>query len=766
MRLFIAEKPSLARAIAENLGKGKKGNGCITLNGGEDVVTWCFGHILEQCDPSAYDEKYKKWNLDDLPIIPKTWKLSVKKDAKDQFKVIKDLIGKADYIVNAGDPDREGQLLVDEVLEYCHNSKPVKRILLNALDSKSVKQALHDLRDNADFVGLKNSARARSEADWLVGMNLTRAFTIKAREAGYDSVVSVGRVQTPTMALVVRREKQIKSFHSVTHYLTEVLWKHENGTVATKWAMRKDMDGLDPEGHLLSKTIAEGMLQKLRAVAGSGTGAQIQKVEKKKKQDGQRLPYSLSTLQVEAGRKYGYSPQQVLDTMQELYEKTYTTYPRSDCEYLPTNQLADAPEVLGMLKTNVPALAEFIPQADPKIVSRAWNDKKISAHHAIVPTSVPVSFAALTEIQQRLYLMVARAYLAQFFPIHTYLATKIAVSCADELFVGTGKTILENGWRALYQKEKNDSDEESAVLPEVSEGDSVAFQDAKIKEAQTKPPKRFTEATLLQAMKEIHKYVKEKDLSPELKECKGIGTEATRAGIIERLKSAGFVSVSKKELLPTEKAEMAVSILPESLTYPDTTAVWEKELDEIVNQTTDLPAFLEKQEGKIRSILEVAKKAAIPAPKNAAICPNCGKPLRRRKGKNGFFWGCSGYPDCKTTFPDAKGKPDFAAKKKSSAATGKTATCPTCGKQLRQIKGSYGVFWGCEDRNCKTTFNDYADKPVIVKCPSCGKGYLHRYESKKKKGSYYWSCSAHCKTFLNDKDGLPDVDGWKAKQKG
>ena len=762
MRLFIAEKPSLGRAIAENLGKGSKKDGYITLNGGNDVVTWCFGHILEQYNPDEYDEKYKKWNLLDLPIIPSLWKLKVKSDASKQFKVIKKLMGEADYIVNAGDPDREGQLLIDEVLEYCGNKKPVKRILLNALDAKSVKEALDDLRDNKDFTGLRDSARARSQADWLVGMNLTRGYTIKTHEAGYDGVIHVGRVQTPTLALVVRREDAIEHFKPTTHYLASVIWKHENGLISTTWKMPKDMDGLDEEGRLLSKDVASGLLTKIQTVAENGDGASIKEVVQKKQQSGQRLPYSLSTLQVDAGRRFGYSPQQVLDAMQSLYEKKLTTYPRSDCEYLPTNQLADKEKILknlaGLPVEGFPALVK---KADTSIVSRAWNDKKISAHHALIPTTEKPNFGSLPDIEQKLYLLVATAYLAQFYPIHVYKATKITITCGGETFTGNGKQVLIMGWKELYIKDKSDKqdeDEDTPSLPEVQEGDSVAFGEGKVKEKVTAPPKHFTESTLLQAMKEIYKYVKDKNLAAGLKECKGIGTEATRAGIIELLKKAGFMTVEKKKLVPTAQGRMVVKLLPDSITYPDTTALWEAGLDAISEGKSTLTEFLGKQTDIINNLLEEAKTLKVPVNKDVPKCPTCGRPLKRRKGKTGFFWGCSGYPECKTTVPDKKGKPDFTAKKKSSSLTGKEAKYPKCGKKLRQIKGKFGLFWGCEDKACGAVFSDYKDKPVVVKCPSCDKGYLLRTESKKHPGKFFWYCSDHCGgESVWDKDGLPDI---------
>lgn len=753
MRLFIAEKPSLGREIAANLGKGTSKNGYIEVNGGEDIVTWEFGHILEQCAPSEYNEKYKKWNLADLPINPgNDWKLKVKKDAANQFRIIKGLLAKADYVVNAGDPDREGQLLVDELLEYLDNKKPVKRILLNALDEKSVKAALADLRNNKDFVGLRDSARARSQADWLVGMNLTRAYSLKNQAAGYDGTINVGRVKTPTLALVVRREEDIKHFVPTAYYDVQIIWKHKNGLIPTTWKIKKDMDDLDNDGRLLKKSIADGLLTKVQTVALSG-GAWIDSIEQKKKQEGQKLPYSLSTLQVEAGRKYGLSPQQVLDTMQSLYEKKVTTYPRSDCEYLPTNQLSDAASILknlaGIREDN---LSGLVAKADVKIVSRAWNDKKISAHHALIPTTVKADFVSFSDTERKLYLMVAKAYLAQFYPLHTYQATKISITCADENFVSTGKVVLQMGWKEIYAKDAKE-DKKLSVLPDAMEGDSLSYDSGSVQERVTTPPKRFTEATLLQAMKEIGKYVQDKSLSVKLKECKGIGTEATRANVIEELKTASFVTVEKKLLIPTEKAIRAIHFLPDEITYPDTTALWEAELEKIAEGKLSLDVFINHQTEIINNLLDAAKNLKITPNESLPLCPKCGKFLKLRKGSKGMFWGCSGYPDCKTTFPDKRGKPDFEALKVSAAE------CPICHSKLHRRKGKFGVFWSCENKeSCNAVFSDHKNKPVIVKCPKCNKGYLKKAESKKTPGKFYWFCNEHCGAkSVWDKDGMPNL---------
>ena len=391
MRLFIAEKPSLAQAIANGLGAGQKSNGCIEI--GSDTVTWCFGHIMQQYEPDEYNENYKKWRMEDLPIVPSVWKLKVAKDSAAQFKIIKELVAKADEIVNAGDPDREGQLLVDEVLEQLGNRKPVKRILLNALDEKSVKQALNNLRDNKDFQGLKNSALGRSRADWLLGMNLSRAYTLRARQAGYENTaISVGRVQTPTMALVVRREAEIENFKPVNYFTVQGIFKHGEEKFSAAWQMPDDLSGLDGEGRLVDRAATDSLLQKLGGLPTSQ--GKIYAVQKSEKQEPQRLTYSLADLQVEAGKIYGYSPQQVLDTMQDLYEKRkLTSYPRSDCAYLPENQLADVETILGNLAACGSAqIGELAQNADTSIRSRVWNDKKISAHHAIIPTRNKADF--------------------------------------------------------------------------------------------------------------------------------------------------------------------------------------------------------------------------------------------------------------------------------------------------------------------------------------------------------------------------------------
>jgi len=710
MRLFIAEKPSLATEIAKGLGKITKKNGYFEIENSTDIVTWQYGHLLQQKNPEEYDERYKYWKLEDLPIIPLEWKLKVTPNCKQQFDIIKKLIGQASTIVHAGDPDREGQLLIDEVLNYVGNTKPVQRILLNALDEKSVKAALHSLRSNDDFVGLKNSALARARADWLIGMNLSRAYTIIAQKAGYQHVLKIGRVKTPTMALVVRREHDIKDFKSVNHYQVQINWSHSNGIIASLW-QPSDIVSLDPENRLLDKNIAINLLNKIKTVSGYSPAA-VSKLEEVEKKEAQRLPYSLSALQIDAGKRYGYDPQLVLDTMQQLYEKKLTTYPRSDCDFLPENQLSDSQTILANL-FKIEGLTEFVSGASLSIRSRAWNDKKISAHHAIIPTTVPCAFDTLSDVQRDLYFMVAQAYIAQFFPIHIYQATKIWIECSNEIFTATGKTIIQSGWKDIYKTNKINENDKDKVLPEVCQGETLKFINGEVKDKVTIPPKRFTASTLLAAMKEISKYVKNPDLKMKLKSVSGIGTEATRATIIDELTKVdktskqSFLKFDKKFLIPTETAEMMVEILPDEVTYPDTTAIWEESLENIVQDKISFTSFLEKQKIFLQDAIAAAKETTIKTPKDRVICPACGSVLIRRKSSkgSGYWWGCSNYPNCKAMYPDKNGKPDITP----------PISCPGCKKgNLRKRKGSKGDFWGCSNYpNCKATYPDKKGKPDL-----------------------------------------------------
>ena len=684
MRLYIAEKPSVGRALAACLPQPhRKGQGWIET--GDGVVTWLFGHVLRQAEPEEYDPKLKRWRVEDLPILPAAWRLVVNESAAQQFAVVKGLIERADEIVHGGDPDREGQLLVDEVLDFLGNEKPVRRILINALDDKSIHDALGDLRDNADFLPLKRSALARARADWLIGMNLSRAYTLAARRAGHDRLVlPIGRVKTPTLALVVRREREIENFKPATYYLLDAIFRHEKSgeSFRARWKPSEECTPLDPEGRLVDENAARAALA---AFGEEPQDAKVTRYERKKKEEPPPLPFSLSALQVLAGKRYGYEPQQVLDTAQKLYEEKLTSYPRSDAEYLPVNQHKDAVKILGNLAAlEGSALGAWARAADAKQKSRAWNDAKIAAHHAIIPTTVPVNLARLSAVERNIYELIARAYIAQFHPNYVYDQTKVEVTYHGELFAASGRTERAAGWRAMYRTAKNEEDaekedEESAVLPSMKKGDAADYVSAELGTRQTKPPTRFTPATLLQGMKEIHKYVKDETAKKMLRDVSGIGTEATRASIIEDLIRRRFLNAAgkKKVLTPTAEAYLLIDALPDTMTYPDATAVWEDRLHSMAQGDGTPEEFLAGQAAFARDLCAAAQTATI-AGGGGVPCPACGRGVMlKRKGKHGDFWGCSAFPQCRMTANDAGGKPDFTGKRMPRTAHGAAKARPS-----------------------------------------------------------------------------------------
>ncbi|WP_196603929.1 DNA topoisomerase 3 [Pectinatus haikarae] len=754
MRLYIAEKPSMGNEIAKCLkGPMKKHDGYLETTDG--IVTWAFGHILRQAEPDEYDVKYKIWKSQDLPIIPEKWQVLITASSKKQFNIIRSLIEKADEIVHAGDPDREGQLLIDEILDYVGNKKPVKRILLNALDEKSIKKANDSLCDNKQFLPLKKSALARARADWLIGMNLSRAYTLAARRAGHRRLVlPVGRVKTPTLALTVRRERELSAFKPVDYYTIKAQFEHQNGEFFCIWKAKDTQNGLDNEGRLVDEQIARELLKIFDKADKPG---QISSYNTAEKKEVQCLPFSLSALQVLAGRHFGYEPQQVLDTAQKLYEKKMTTYPRSDCEYLPISQFADAKIILNNLKIcGEKQLGKWADGADSKIKSKAWNDKKISAHHAIIPTQTKVNFSTLSEVEKNIYFLIAQCYIAQFYPVHIYDQIKLILMFANEKFQATGRTEKQYGWKMLYITEnklaEEEKDDEKNTIPLMCKGDAATYLNASLEKKATKPPLRFTPSTLLAGMKEIHKYVKDAAVKKKLRAIYGIGTEATRASIIDDLIKRGFLSAQgkKKYLQPTQSAYMLVDALPDELLYPDFTAVWEEYLNDLSNGKGTLEDFLTKQESFTTLLCNKAYDAAMPV-EGEHICPRCKKGvLVKRNGKNGCFWGCSNYPRCRMTCNDKNGVPDFKVTNEKKQEYDRTEIsknisagmisardlimrekkshseqvysqknsylCTYCKEgQLKRIKGKNGYFWGCSNYpHCTANFADDNGKPNLT----------------------------------------------------
>ncbi|OCG03010.1 DNA topoisomerase III [Gilliamella sp. wkB112] len=602
-RLFIAEKPSLARAIADVLPKPQqKGNGFIKASNG-DVVSWCIGHLLEQATPEVYDARYKKWQLDDLPIVPEKWILLPKNNTNKQFNVLVDLIKSADQIVHAGDPDREGQLLVDEVLNYCQLSsdkrKSIKRCLISDLNASAVEKSIQHLRSNQDFVPLSISALARARADWLYGINMSRLCTIVGQKNGYRGVLSIGRVQTPILGLVVRRDLEIEQFVPKPFYeVYAVLETKNNETFKAKWQPSEACAPYqDEEGRVLVKALAENVCQRIKNQTGI-----IDKVSNKKKELAPPLPFNLSALQIEMAKKYSLSAQEVLDICQSLYEKhKLITYPRSDCRFLPEEHLKQIVGVKSAIANNCCELQPAIDNADFSLRSKAWNDKKVEAHHAIIPTLRKAKMDHLSTNEKVVYQVIATQYLAQFYPAYKYAELQIDVSIQNGKFIAKANQMLNEGWKVLFRIKNNQADAESdnndsngLLTKLVKKGEAVQCVDAELISKETQPPRPFTDATLLAAMTGIARFVKDPDIKKILRETDGLGTEATRAGIIELLFKREFLRRQGKTIRSTPIGRNLITSLPDIMSTPDMTAHWELQLEEISKKEFTYQQFMQQ----------------------------------------------------------------------------------------------------------------------------------------------------------------------------
>ncbi len=601
MRLFIAEKPSLARAIADVLPKPhSRGDGFIKC-GENDYVTWCVGHLLEQAEPEAYNPIFKQWRLEHLPIIPDKWQLIPRKDVAKQLKTVEKLIHQADELVNAGDPDREGQLLVDEVFSYANLSvekrDQIKRCLISDLNPSAVEKAVQKLQPNRNFIPLATSALARARADWLYGINMTRAYTIRGRQAGYHGVLSVGRVQTPVLGLIVRRDFEIEHFQPkdffevVAHIQNEKTTENSTAlfTFTALWQPSKACeDYQDEDGRVLSQSLAENVVKRI-----TQQPAEVMEYSDKREKETAPLPYSLSALQIDAAKRFGLSAQEVLDICQRLYEThKLITYPRSDCRYLPEEHFAERMAVLNAISTHAPTYRVLPDIVNIEQRNRCWNDKKVEAHHAIIPTAKNRT-VNLTQQELNVYTLIARQYLMQFCPDAEYRKSKITLNIAGGTFIAQARNLQTAGWKTLWGKEDSDEEQQEPLLPIVKKGQILFCQKGEIISKKTQPPKPFTDATLLSAMTGIARFVQDKELKKILRETDGLGTEATRAGIIELLFKRGFLYKKGKNIHSSEAGRILIQALPDIATQPDMTAHWESQLTGISQKQTSYQQFME-----------------------------------------------------------------------------------------------------------------------------------------------------------------------------
>ncbi|WP_339528331.1 DNA topoisomerase III [Pseudomonas mucidolens] len=639
MRLFLCEKPSQAKDIAAVLGARRRGDGCWVGSG--VTVTWCIGHLLETAPPDAYDARYKRWVLADLPIVPEKWKMKVKPKTASQFKAVKRLLGEAQELVIATDADREGEMIARELVEHCRYRGPIQRLWLSALDDASIRKALAALKPGAETFSLYHSALGRSRADWLIGMNMSRLFTLLGRQSGYQGVLPVGRVQTPTLRLVVDRDRSIANFVPVAYWAIDVDLEHDHLTFTAQWRAAEDL--CDDQGRCLNPQRA----QEAATAISHAASARLVKLRTERMREVAPLPFDLGTLQEICSKKLGLGAQETLDIAQSLYEThKVITYPRSDCGYLPLSQHGDASAILAALGRDDPAVNALMPHIDPQRRSRAWNDAKVSAHHGIIPTGAGKDLSQLTGKHRAVFTLIRARYLAQFLPNHEYDRTQADFDCAGQALRAVGKVVVEPGWkRALPEALAPSKAAPAQPLPPLVQGQAYTVAKVNLKDLWTQPPKPFTEGDLIKAMKNVAKLVEDPLLKQKLKDTTGIGTEATRAGIIQGLLDRGYLQKNGKALSATPAAFSLIDAVPRAIADPGTTAIWEQALDMVQSGEMTLEAFVAKQAAwmskqvtRCTGLRLSISGAASPAGRGATPWKNKrktgGKPTRAKKPTN------------------------------------------------------------------------------------------------------------------------------------
>lgn len=722
MRLFIAEKAELARAVVEGLGGGDRKGG-IYHCGPDDRVIACVGHMLELLEPQDYDPVLEKWSMDALPWSAVPWRKKPVTTTADVLKLMLVQLREADSVVHVGDPDEEGQLIVDEILEYGKYKGPVKRLLINDNNLKIVQRAMASMRDNTEFAGMSAAAEARGVGDLLYGVNITRAYTLAAQAKGYSGVLHVGRVQTPILGMIERRCRENAHHKSAFYYLVNGQFDIEGVTFPARY-QTNDSDQVDDKGRLIDKDQAEA----IRKAIG-GQPAAIESAVTKAKQTPPPLPYNLIKLQGDASKLYGYMPDRVKDITQGLREKhKLITYNRSDCQYLSEEQHADAPDVLAAVGGTCPQFAPLVKRADPKIKGRAFDSTKVSAHHGIVPTGAVVTFASLTTDEQRIYMLIARAYIAQFWPPELSDQTKVTVRVGERLFAVAGSVVTAPGWRVLYQADKatekdEDDDDLTQDLRQLQAGQAGSCLSAVIKDMKTKPLPLYTMDALLQDLTRVAKYVRDERLRKILVERDkdkegehgGIGTPATRDTIIKNLFERQWLEMKGKYITTTRKASQFYDVLPNTARYPDMTALWQEQQLAIAAGQSTAADFVTELVAWIGEEVERVKTHGLNIKVDTKPCPSCQGPMARRKGEHGFFWACLDRDVCKTIMRDKDGVP--VPKEDVSVST--LHNCMACGKGLirragTNVKGKKprGPWWTCSGYpECKQSYSDKNGKP-------------------------------------------------------
>lgn len=638
--LVIAEKPSVARDIAKVLGVTQKGEGC--LMGEAYVVSWAIGHLVSLAEPEEYDEKYKKWNFSTLPILPEEMKLKAIPKTRSQLKVLHHWMHsrEIDSLICATDSGREGELIFRYIYEITKCTKPFRRLWISSMTEEAIREGFASLKEGREYDLLYTSAKCRSEADWLVGMNATRAYTLR-----YDALLSIGRVQTPTLAILVERQKEIDAFRAEDYFEVQADFDGYTGL----WIDEKEHTRIDGEEK------AAAIRKKV-----SGKAARIIRVEKEEKKQPPPLLYDLTELQRDCNKKFGFSAKKTLDLAQALYEKRkMITYPRTDSRYLSEDMKGKVKHTLRRLE-EWESYAPYVKPLQEKLLftKRIIDNSKVTDHHAIIPTDGKLRIDQLTEEERKVFSLVAARFLAVFYPYYRYEVTKIYAEAEQERFLSKGTVVLEEGWQAVEKKltpaaaKKKKKDEEEQKLPPLQEGELRQIIKATVQKKKTKPPSPYTESSLLSAMENAGRFVEDEALKEQMKDS-GLGTPATRAAIIERLLTVGYIQRKGKTLLPTEKGRKLIEVVPDEMRSPQTTGKWEKGLSSIAKGRMTEERFMESIRRYVRFLIADAasgRRADVVFPveerrgkkrKTNAFgkCPFCGRDIL----ENSKSFYCAGW---------------------------------------------------------------------------------------------------------------------------
>ncbi|HDR4603872.1 MULTISPECIES: DNA topoisomerase III [Bacillus cereus group] len=670
--VVIAEKPSVARDIARVLKCDKKGNGY--LEGSKYIVTWALGHLVTLADPESYDVKYKKWNLEDLPMLPERLKLTVIKQTGKQFNAVKSQLLRKDVneIIVATDAGREGELVARWIIDKVRINKPIKRLWISSVTDKAIKDGFANLKPGKAYDNLYASAVARSEADWYIGLNATRALTTR-----FNAQLNCGRVQTPTVAMIANREDEIKNFKAQTYYGIEAQTTNQ---LKLTW---QDANG---NSRSFNKEKIDGIVKGL-----DKHNATVLEIDKKQKKSFSPGLYDLTELQRDANKKFGYSAKETLNIMQKLYEQhKVLTYPRTDSRYISSDIVGTLPERLKACGVGeYRPLAHKVLQKPIKANKSFVDDSKVSDHHAIIPTEGYVNFSTFTDKERKIYDLVVKRFLAVLSPAFEYEQLTLRTKVGNETFIARGKTILHAGWKEVYENRFEDDDVmddvKEQLLPRIEKGDTLTVKLIMQTSGQTKAPARFNEATLLSAMENPTKYMdtQNKQLADTLKSTGGLGTVATRADIIDKLFNSFLIEKRGKDIHITSKGRQLLDLVPEELKSPTLTGEWEQKLEAIAKGKLKKEVFISEMKNYTKEIVSEIKSSDKKYKHDnisTKSCPDCGKPMLEVNGKKGKMLVCQDR--------------ECGHRKNVSRTT--NARCPQCKKKLELRGEGAGQIFACK----------------------------------------------------------------------